>query len=903
MAGLNEVRGVNGFYIAHVALVAACVVSLSPLNAETFDLKRAPSSLADWKDGSFYDNGGKAPTGAATDVISIMPSVPRVEINGSQSDVISFLGDISRIICSNSVFAISVDSGEVDFPGAIDDYQSMKGVLEKTGKGTLNLLAHRKWGSGNTLYDYAIALNVKEGTLRLPKVADSTFNLYEHVTVERGAVLVTPDRAAFQLRGLWGEGMVTNESQTACSVLIVPNWGTLAKPVFGGVLGGKLTVQIRENSYQSFSGAASTFPDGISMGYANAELRVNSFGADSTSPSSIGRSATAVSVSGRDTRIVYEGTGETTRKNFYIYSPLTVLDAGEHGGLVLNGNFPLWSSSMSSTSQRCLVLAGENPAKECVISGEFDPDNHSTVQNLTQWHITKRGAGVWRFTADDHANLCGLFAVENGILAFDSIAPRGKMCALGTADRTYAFGTEISDRTKVDYAYLLGSPNTVGYMQYRGTGAVHCIDRPFALAGQGGFLSAEGAGPIHYAKVTTATSNPGTLVLDGPAATANAVYDVTDGAGVVSVRKEGAGTWTMGGRLDFSGSLEVNGGTLVVRCPAQYSWYRFVIKEIGENNAALAEAHKGVWGNNWGYVCFNEVALYDDEGRRQNLDLVGVADHRDLKPKEIAYSMPLSYKLNDSGKIIENLCDDLSQATNGAWNGVVLVLDDLGTPSRTDTNHWISVDMRLSDTANRITSYDVCSGNSFTGANGGRLPSAVALYGSVDGVFWDLLGDEFDEIADIKSNSNYHWMKGNYDLTAGAEREGAKHNGGWTLKKTVPTLQAVLPRLGTVTVDNGATLRYEGAPECVPEISHVKLDENATGAISGFSFAAAGVFEVSSLSSSSTVLPIDLSDADNLHNVSAWMVRVGGKDKSSYGVKATANGFVVQKNGLVVVVR
>ena len=102
MDSLNEVRGVNGFCIARVALVAACVVSLSPLNAETFVLKRAPSSLADWKDGSFYDNGGKAPTGAATDVISIMPSVPRVEINGSQSDVISFLGDISRIICNFS---------------------------------------------------------------------------------------------------------------------------------------------------------------------------------------------------------------------------------------------------------------------------------------------------------------------------------------------------------------------------------------------------------------------------------------------------------------------------------------------------------------------------------------------------------------------------------------------------------------------------------------------------------------------------------------------------------------------------------------------------------------------------------------------------------------------------------
>ena len=897
----GEIRSFCGTFFMHAALFGVGVFNAFTLGAETFDLKRPPSSLADWKNGDFYDNGGRAPAGGETDVISILPSVPRVEIDGNDQGVVAFLGGISRIICSNSVIAISVASGEIDFPVAVDDAGSIKGVLEKSGAGTLNLAAHKKWSESDTVHDYEIALDVKEGTLRLPKVDANTFNLYEHITVAGGAVLVTPDRSNFQLRGFWGDGLVTNESATACSILITPNWGEFAKPVFGGVLGGKLSVQVRKNAYQSFTGAASTFPDGISMGYENAELRVASFGSGPTSPSSTGRSGTAVSASGLNTRIVYEGEGETTSKNFYLYSALNVFDSGEHGGLVLNGNFPLWSNIKSSTAQRCLVLAGENPTNECVISGKFDPDGHSTVENPTQWHVTKRGAGVWRFTADDHANLNGLIAVENGILAFDSIAPRGEKCALGTGDRTYAFGPEISEQTRKDYAYLLGSSNTVGYLQYRGTDPAHCLDRPFALSGQGGFLSAAGAGEVLYAGITTASSEPATLVLDGPASTSGAVYNVTNGAGAVSVRKLGAGTWTMGGRLDFSGSLEVNGGTLVVRCPAEYGWYRMVIKETAEHNPVLADAHKN-WGNTWGYVCINEVALYDADGLRQNLDLVGAKDYRVLKPGEIAYSMSRPYSA-ESGKIIENLCDDSAQATNGAWNGVVMLLDDAVSPSRADPDHWISIDMRLPETARRITSYDVCSGNSFVGTSGGRLPSAVALYGSVDGVIWDLLGEEFDEIADITANNNYHWMKGNYALSGGAERSGVGHTGGWILKKTVPDAQNVLRNLGPVTVANGAILKYEGALESAPEISHLKLDTGATGAISGFSFAAGGLIELSGQTSSDISVAINLTEAQNLHNVSSWAVKINGKNKTNCRVRATAEGFAVEKRGFVLVVR
>jgi len=278
-----------------------------------------------------------------------------------------------------------------------------------------------------------------------------------------------------------------------------------------------------------------------------------------------------------------------------------------------------------------------------------------------------------------------------------------------------------------------------------------------------------------------------------------------------------------------------------------------------------------------------------------------------LQPGEVAYANDRAMVRSSTGHILENLFDDLAQATNGAWNGIAVRYEaaqrDALAPHRDDPFSWIAIDMRLPASANRIVKYDIATGTSFTGTSGGRLPSAVALYGSVDGVAWDLLGDAFDEIGDIQSSDNYYWMKGLYAQNYGKERTGSKHVGGWTLKKTAPTPEAMLAHVGTVSVVNGATLKYEGAAAGAPALSSLKFAADATGTIDGFALAASGTFEISALTGSQTTVAVTLPNVMGRENAADWSVKVAGVSKPNLKLAATADGFTVTKRGMVLIVR
>ena len=889
--------------------VTCAFAAVLTADAGDYLLVKAPQRFADWKDSSFYDVSTGAPSGESTDRIFVTKAVPEIVIGGSDAETLDFLGSISRIVVSNSVFAIDVAAGNVvTFAGSVVDGESFRGLFEKRGDGELRLTAYKKWSASDTTNDYNIDIRVAGGILRLPSADANTYNLYKRITVEAGAKVVSPDRAVWQVRGFAGGGIVTNESGTIVNIYMTEYFGTNKKVDFNGSIGGPLALQFRDNGYVSFASGLNTFTGEVTLGYKNAELRVAKFGDTKDEPSSLGSGKTiAASMMGLNSRLVYIGDGETTHKSLYCYGDgPAIIDGGTKGGLVLAGNFPLWSTIVNTSTQRNLVFAGDNE-KECVVAGEFDPNSFSKVKNVTQWHITKRGSGTWRFTADDHLNLDGLFAVENGVLAFDSLAARGVKCALGTSLLTYSAGAEISDATHTPYAFLLGNaadPSEVGFLEYRGAKAAKCVDRPVALAGVGGFRSHVGAGRVVWSDVTTSSSAPGTLVLAGDDENAgNYVCNVTNGAGVVSVRKEGAGTWTMGGTLDFSGGLEVLGGRLVFRTSDEYRYYRLVIKEIGLANEALSNEYASVWtANTWGSISLNDIGLYDADGMRQNLDFAGVANCVDLQPGESAYSMSRPFSAFSEGQILENLYDDLSQATNGQWNGVVIAFDDGKIPRRTDPDHWVSIDMRLRDSAGRICQYDLCSAGAVTGDNGaygGRTPTAVALYGSTDGVSWDLLRDEFDETV-ARSSNNYQWLSANYVFRPEMERGGERHTGGWMLKKTTPDA-AQINLAGPVTVSNGATLSYDGSTP--PTIGHLKLSSSATGTIEGFAFAENGVFEITDYARDVTGIGVNLTGCADLGNILKWTVMVGGKVNPKLRIAVTKDGIAVLRIGTMVVIR
>lgn len=898
----------NSSLFARIAMQAACALSGVALTASAGDclLIKAPTKAADWKDPSFYDASTGAPSGTEADVVYISKMVPEIVVGGRDTETMDFLGSVSRIIVSDSVFAIDVAAGETaTFAGSIHDKETFRGLFEKRGDGELRLTAYKKWSQNDTTHDYDVDILVSGGVLRLPPAEENTYNCYKRITVVEGAKVVSPDRAAWQVRSFAGGGTVTNESGTAVNILTYEYFGQVKKADFTGSIGGKFNFSIRQKGRMSFATDLNTFAGSISLGHENGELCASRFGKMADAASSLGKGDNQISLTGPNVRLVYTGAGEESDKKFYCYyvGPATI-DGGETGGLVLTGDFPLWTTIADTTNQRNLVLAGDN-ANECVIAGRFDPDNNSRKKNPTQWHITKRGSGTWRFTADDHKNLDGLFAVENGVLAFDSFAPRGAKCALGTSALTYSAGGEISEATRTPYAFLLGNSTNateVGFMEYRGAKAGRCVDRPVALAGVGGFKSHVGSGRMAWSGVTTASSASGTLVLSGDDVDAgNYVCNVTNGAGAVSVRKEGSGTWTMGGPFAFTGGLEVLGGTLIMREPGdEYRYYRFVIKEIGLTNESISNEYASVWtSNTWGSVSFGDIGLYDAEGIRQNLDLVHVADNANLLPGEAAYSSyGLKSFVDEKSFALENLFDDLRQGTNGVWNGVAVVFHDGRQPRRIDPGNWISVDMRLPESAGRIHQYDLCSGGSFSGSHGGRTPTAVALYGSTDGVRWDLLRDEFDETT-ARSSNNYQWLAANKEFTDGGERGGARHTGGWMLKKTAP--EAVQYDLCPVTVANGAALKFEG--ETPPRISHLKLDAATTGSIEGFAFAESGTIEIADLSRDTVGLGVNLSGSSGTENLLRWTVIADGKVNAKVRVAAAGNGLAVVRIGTVVVLR
>jgi hypothetical protein len=443
-------------------------------------------------------------------------------------------------------------------------------------------------------------------------------------------------------------------------------------------------------------------------------------------------------------------------------------------------------------------------------------------------------------------------------------------------------------------------------MEYRGAGVAQCLDRRFALVGNGGFRSCAGAGAVRYADVTGVGDGAKTLVLDGSSGHTNSVYNISEGAGKVSISKRGDGIWALGGEVDVSGDVEVLGGTLVVRRePQRYTRYRFVLKEIAAENPDWSKDK--TWTKTYGYWCFNEIALYNKDGIRQNFHLSACGNRAELAPGQAAFATDRSVTKNNAKMSIAYLFDGLREVKfedgQSCWNGFVGYFDDKNPPNRDRKDSYVAVDMYLAADADTVTHYDVAnSGIKPADAFGGRVASAFALYGSVDGVNWDRLSEtEFDEIKVLPGS--YNWLYGNDWFNDTAESEGtAKHTDGYKLAKTVPDRRfTVLDDIGTVTVANGAKLVFAG--EDAPAISSLRLDAGAVGSISGFRFASGGTLELTGeVPRYGMEIALGLEGAGDISNIASWSVKIGGR-VTSKKVRARPDGLVVADCGTIITVR
>ncbi len=910
--------------------IAVCALSCAA-SAETFVLRTAPETLADWKDGGHYV-GGTAPSGAATDTIVTLDSANlRIGIDASTEEglaVVGFLNSVKDLVPSNAVLSVTVPEGAVvRFDLAIHDNSSRTGTIEKDGDGELFLASRlRLSSSSTTVADYECNLHVRRGTVRLTDAAEQAhmYHVFHAVTIDSpGKVVTLANACVWQMRGLYGDGTITNEAASACTLYVANGPHSESDGgEFSGVIGGNVALQAR-SCRLTLSGTNSTFSGGVSGAYTTGlapSVCLADFGEKSRAGSSAGVGTTALDAGAR---LVYIGPGQTTDRDLQVNGRSCVLDAGTNGNFVYKGKLRRWSSTRQNP---CLFLAGDNALRSVFAPygeesgdsfGEFERtvDGQAVTYN---YYFGKRGTGEWHFPVTGRFRNTGVFAVENGVLSFESIDRAGELTALGYSTNLYGNVAQPSEDARVPYAFLLGSDNAeeTGLMSCTTNLARQCTDRPFGLKGRGGFL-ADG-GVVKYANVFGVGAGAKTLVLAGSNEGENEVHDVADGDGVVSVEKNGPNTWVLGGDQTFSGSLAVNGGTLVVRrAPQAYRRYRLMVMEVASQSETLG----GGRSDSHVSLHISEIGLYSADGARQNLNLKYNPAFAALRPGECSLGLNRVIEQLTSGpyNVYELLFDGYRKRfndegkTSATWHAISgnsFSFEGLKgkrekMPIFGESATYLPFDMYLADAAQPIDHFDIM----ITSPNNASIPSAVQLQASVDGVHWDEVS-AVERISQIPASYPL-WLS---TMTGGGYSDDGKPSdviesqtraSGWRTVRTAPTREfSLLGNVGAVTVANGAALRYEGEKALAPTLSRVRLAAGATGSIDGFAFAEDGVFEIDAMPRRGCVdVAVALPNAEGLGNVSKWQVKVGGKLKTACRVSATPAGFTVGRRGMAVVVR
>ena len=466
------------------------------------------------------------------------------------------------------------------------------GVMVKRGKGDLLLRSGEKFPANNsasTIYDFWTGFEICEGTLYMPQDAYSPNYYLGYVTISNGATFHTMERNAAgvtaktscttYVRGLFGDGDVTNSD--ARTLTIMPS-STQRVSDFCGRLLGDLYVTVYNGGTVNLTGTNSvnTYYLNVQQGTAG----VQSIG-KTGQPSSIGTYSTLYFHKPL-ARLVYLGDGEETDKSFYVHQTLdnpAYIDGGAKGGLVLRGDI---RPSDAKGTPRTVVFTGSNTA-ECVIDCTLYGGYMSTTSvKYEHLNYAKEGGGTWLAAHHTGRNMPGLWYVREGTLKYASLDEAGYISSLGTATNMTASGTN----DKVDYALCLGSsttPTATSVFEYVGTKEYSVATRPAVLAGDATFRNSS-AKVIRFAGVSALTSGLKTLTLDGDggAAQTNEMADVSDGTGQIGVTKTGSATWVLGGDQTFTGPIDVQEGTLVVRKTdkTQYDWFRWTITGLHTNS-------------------------------------------------------------------------------------------------------------------------------------------------------------------------------------------------------------------------------------------------------------------------------------------------------------------------------
>lgn len=752
-----------------------CLVAGAAFGAE-YALK---SGTTDWTKADSYEPAGVP---GADDTV-ILPS-ETFEVDSSSASFATLSGVKRLVPDAGTRLVITVDEGEktlgcaFNYAGENGDGATI-GELVKKGTGTLKL-GSPCWvlNPGGYAYDYCTRLTLEEGKLSLmqePETFGSGQRVhYGCIATSNGTELtvsVPPARTSgrgMEVEWLDFGGLVINEHATASRVIYVGSRQSEGVSKVDGAINGKIRMWVSGNI--DLNGTGSTFSEDVTAtgwqeesSFSKGSVGVADFGMQADAASSVGTNPELVSSNGGG-GFRYTGSASAVTDRAISAFDSTFLDGGDFGGIEFAGLVYSKCDNASNEGQHRLFLFGDNASAPCTFSGGvYGWNNYAKTlptSDYYSFYVIKRGTGTWRFAGTKfgggYVGWNGGLAVEEGTFQFDSIAPVGVDCSLGTALKmTDGTAGPWSDEHMTDYAIALGSANPAApaVFEYVGTGPALCSTRPLALVGVGGALRADG-GWLDFSGISArdADSSP-MLTLTGTNTAGNVVREISAGAegATVGVVKEGSGTWSVGGNFKIDGGVKVKEGTLSLDVPHKrlppvykdYKWFRLSFAEIADGS-----------GGTINRIELRQIALFDKDGIRQNVGLTvpeGAFDpttklvqETEIAAGEAAYDASMA-GMKLSGEYAPP--DGLQSCFNGKYSGYnpYYTPAPTTTPDKDKPASWLKIVMHLPDSANPITHFDV---EGFQGSCK-YVPQRLKMEASVDGQGWT-------EVFNNVTNENPH---------------------------------------------------------------------------------------------------------------------------------------------------
>ncbi|MBQ6914926.1 MAG: autotransporter-associated beta strand repeat-containing protein [Kiritimatiellae bacterium] len=741
------------------------------------------------------------------------------------------------------------------------------GLIVKRGLGSL------EFGIQNNASAYNCGLNVEEGLLALPQNMTASAFYLGDVVVSNGATLVTALDSAHGVSvgagptyagSLNGGGDITNRygGSKRLGLNVSYRTSTFSGRIRRGVMifpsaSGQSSVVLNLTGVESDTSSPVYVSDYTTLGAAKFGL--------AGQPSSIGKVG-SLYWRGAGT-FKYLGDGEdVTDKNFYTWTltdaPITI-DAGK-GPLRMTGELGCDASHVSEAYGMIrLTLTGEG-VRTNVFAGTMP--TWAYLGTNYNFHVTKTGTCVWRF-ADKAQTHAGAWTIANGTLQFESLKQRGVACSLGTSKNCLQSYTGLIDESKrVDWAFALGGASTPATLEYVGTSNVFCTTRPILLKGKGGTLKNSSDKPFVFGGVSSAAGESVALTLAGDTSATNEIWNVTDGEGTTSLVKDGSGTWALCGTNDFSGSVTVKNGTLVVKNLSEfnYDWFRFIIKERAQPSTASDRQN----------VRAVELGIYDAENKRMNGGLTTYASYGSKPDGTLPAGMAGYGHPNMPAERSDRPLSGLFEGGTSLWAQMGL---PNGEPTLSETSTWVSVIMHLTNTTARAKTFDVAQ----RGDDDPFRYKTISMEGSLDGVHWDVLTNVTTSAAKSK------WT---FAASSVSAANSATHTGGCPIAGGPEGTANALEGVGaSFSVAEGARLVAQGAAT----IPGLTIDADGAGTVEGFAFAENGTLSVKNMPRSGGVLPGAYVNCTGFENIGNWTLYDADKGRAARGYKlAVSNGTI-----------